>query len=289
MKRMKLTYGGMVALIMAGALLFATFPMPSHAQTSTEEGVIPSSPSPIAPWIVVSNFPTGTPNIVEIQFESLSEMSTFLKMHPEYKVVLVGTVSDLPINGGCYIDPNDPSFFDLHSGPQRIKYPSRKETNNACQTALTGARSFGVMDWLINDGVNPEQIVILDFAALTMNSGGNFPNQSVVAWRITTNSSEPGTISMGPTSPEPIFNLPNCCTMEQVPYNGGATLYKVDCSACENTKRTCDWYNQWPCMSTGGKFLTGALATGAIVAAILSLIHVKANAGDAHACTGIGC
>lgn len=305
-KRAKLTNGGMIALMLAVAMVLTTTPWPAQTETAPQ-GTIPSSPTPVEPFAVVANFPTGTPNIIsDVQFVPLRKIANFLKSHPGYKVVMIGTVSDLPINEGCYVDPNDPAFFSTKSGPVKIKYRKKSDTNNACQMALAKARSFSTMKWLVSNGVNPEQIIILDFYSLALNPGGNLPNQSVVAWMVTTEQTEkgPGIIIQpniivnpgNPAIPCPqfnfIFNLPDCCkqTKEEKKVNEVTVVtYTVDCSACQTQPKKCPWYNRWPCMSKEEKLFWGSLAAGGVIGLILSLIRIKADAGPAHACVGGGC
>jgi hypothetical protein len=316
--KIKRFYGRMIALICAISMFFYAVPIAALAQEAIPPGTIPYGASPAKPAYVVANFPTGTHDIVyQSQFDSLNGMADFLKSNPNYKVVLVGTVSDLAIYGGCYVDPNDPKFFDLHSGPKHIKYDNKRDTNEECQIALAKSRDFAVADWLINAGVNPQQIFILDFYALTMNSGGNLPNQSVVAWWVTTtgliidgqtSSTDDQSYIPGPTAATPcesqsvkvIFNLPACCkqTEEKNQVNGVTLItYKVDCSACEVkpevvTEKQCPWYNHGPCMNTGEKIFWGSLGAAALVALILAGVNAfnaEAKTSNTKACSGSNC
>jgi hypothetical protein len=87
--------------------------------TNGQESVVP---------LVIDNFPTGTTNRVPSMDSTLNETRSRLLADQNAYGILQGTVSDLHINHGCYVDPSNPAYFSLSSGPQHIMGSDAAET-----------------------------------------------------------------------------------------------------------------------------------------------------------------
>lgn len=176
------------------------------------EGVIPSANFLVKPFALIKNFPTGTNKIVQAQYNDLLKTLQFLQANKDMIAILAGTVSNLKIRGSCYVS-KDYSYFSLR---QPREDTTRLTGNDACQMALALSRAIATRNWLIKglgDGqtMKGKRVLVLRFPAQTMNPGGNFPNQSVVVWMVTTKDSEnPDVTSLTVPCPDCNCDCPDC-------------------------------------------------------------------------------
>jgi len=206
MKKIAKKHGKLVALMCLLALVPLALPFQTMAQSASDRqaapaGTIPNGQILVKPYVIIDRFPTGTARLTPDIEQHLDELKKTLETYPQVIVANQGGVSKLRIRGGCYIDPNNPGYFDLHSGPQRLLGQDAEETNDLCQSKLALARAWAVTDWLIKHGINSKRLFILDYPITGMRLGGHLLNQAVVSWLI-----NPGQAP----APEATISVPNC-------------------------------------------------------------------------------
>ena len=144
-------------------------------------GVLPSAKAIVTPFTWVENFPTGTNQITENHLAALRQIQTYLTQHPQDVAVLIGLVSDLQIRGTCYVN-YDTGYFSLHQNQSSCTVLNG---NRPCQEALALSRSIAIRNWLLANGIEQNRVRILNFNAVGLKTGGNYPNQAVAVWIIT--------------------------------------------------------------------------------------------------------
>lgn len=167
------------------------------AQAQESPGVLPSEQAIVNPHTWVENFPTGTNTLVASQTEALNKIRVYLLEHKKDVAVLIGMVSDLQIRGNCYVN-YETGYFSLRQNQQGCTVLSG---NRACQEALSLSRGIAVRNWLLANGIEQPRVRILNFNAVGLKTGGNYPNQAVAAWIITFDHVEEGGIMFIPGEP----------------------------------------------------------------------------------------
>lgn len=183
-------------------------------------GVLPSEQAIVNPHTWVENFPTGTNTLIESQGPALNKIRTYLVEHPNDVAVLIGLVSDLQIRGSCYVNYST-GYFSLRQNQAGCMVLSG---NRACQEALSLSRGIAVRNWLLSNGIEPPRVRILNFNAVGLKIGGNYPNQAVASWIITFDHVDEGGIMFIPGQPQPCSPTPAPATRRR----GGVRVLKRD-------------------------------------------------------------
>ena len=192
---------GLLTTIACAPFLSGLIARMAQAQENSA-GVLPSEQAIVNPHTWVENFPTGTNTLVASQTEALNKIRVYLMEHKKDVAVLVGMVSDLQIRGSCYVN-YETGYFSLHQNQEGCTVLSG---NRACQEALSLSRGIAVRNWLLANGIEPPRVRILNFNAVGLKTGGNYPNQAVAAWIITFDHVEEGGIMFitgQPCTPDP--------------------------------------------------------------------------------------
>ncbi len=202
-------------------LLMAAWPI--QAQTgdqppaSNQPGILPNEQVLVKPYVWVQDFITGENGILESHLGDLRKIQYWMAEHPTDVLVLIGMVSDLKIRSACYYN-FDTGYYSLrHNQPGC----TATQGDRVCQEALAMSRAIAVRNWLLNPNnwikdsqgnpvrVEDFRIRILDFRALGLRAGGNYPNQSVAAWMITFDQANvPGLLTIVQPCPPPALPLP---------------------------------------------------------------------------------
>jgi len=140
---------------------------------------------------------------------ALNDMITYLNTHPLDVCILIGQVSDLRISGDCYVK-YDKGYFSLHTPCPGC---ARLTGNLACQSALAFCRAINVRRYLLSQGIAENRVRILDYVAVGLQQGGNYPNQAVASWMIAFDpavQNQNGIIN--------IYQWPNCQPVQITPF-----------------------------------------------------------------------
>ncbi|MCX6744663.1 MAG: hypothetical protein NTX82_04025 [Candidatus Parcubacteria bacterium] len=210
--------------------------------------------------------------------------------------MLQGTVSDLHISqNGCYVDPGNRAYFSLHQGPKHLAANNAAETDRICNAELATARAWTVRDWLVQQGVPKNRIIIYDFPVEAKRGNSPLVNQSVAALVIY-NSGNTGNCP-GKNCPVPkleVIKPANCEYTESQNTVNDTLVIKIvmTCDPVASTEtrtqstvdpeeeQTCPWYNQYPCWTKGQKGLFwGAVGVGT-AAAILGTTCIDLGGGQ---------
>lgn len=179
------------------AMLMTSLPVTYTASAETQGTLPPDVQAnvpiePIKPFKVFDYFVTGESDaLLESNTTyaiddapSVKAMATEMNSskYLSYSLVLLPSVSSVPINGVCYAT-DDGTYFKLASRAKNAPANAKRLSGNTdCQRALAASRGIRLRNALIKNKVNPRRIVPLDFPALTMKPGGRFPNQAVTVW-----------------------------------------------------------------------------------------------------------
>ena len=271
-------------------LSFAALPLMAEMRGGVGEIYLPntSGQETVVPFLV-ENFPTGTTNRVTSMDPVLNDIRNKLMSDPNSYGILQGTVSDLHINNGCYVDPSNPAYFSLSSGPQHIVGSNRDETDRLCNSALATSRAWNIRNWLVQQGVPSNRLIIYDFPVESKASDSNFPNQSVAVLIVHSNAPAGGCPGTNCPVPRIEVKVPDNCTENRSEEVVNGTLVikvNVTCTAPEQSTipddddQTCHWYNQYPCWTKGQKGLFwGAVGVGATAAVLSSTCIVIGGGG----------